>query len=78
MGRVRLLLSSFNDDIFSSNFLGSGEHGIGIGKKEFLKDELGEGTVNLMKTVKKAIDPYNLMNPGKLYPDEPGAKSSGH
>jgi len=46
----------------------SGEHGIGFGKMEYLTKELGEGTVELMRTVKKAIDPYNLFNPGKLYP----------
>ncbi|KAK2467017.1 hypothetical protein APHAL10511_001275 [Amanita phalloides] len=47
----------------------TGEHGIGIGKKGYLATELGEGTVELMWQVKKAIDPLNIMNPGKLYPD---------
>jgi hypothetical protein len=46
--------------------LGSGEHGIGLGKKEFLVDELGEGTVELMRTIKSVIDPLDLMNPGKV------------
>ncbi|KIK50778.1 hypothetical protein GYMLUDRAFT_209035 [Collybiopsis luxurians FD-317 M1] len=53
----------------------TGEHGVGIGKKEYLVEELGEGTVELMKTVKKAIDPLGLLNPGKLYPDEVVAKT---
>lgn len=44
----------------------TGEHGVGIGKKQYLVDELGEGTIELMRTVKKAIDPLNLMNPGKV------------
>ncbi|KAF5367814.1 hypothetical protein D9757_010324 [Collybiopsis confluens] len=53
----------------------TGEHGVGIGKKEYLVEELGEGTVELMKTIKRAIDPLCLLNPGKLYPDEePPAK----
>lgn len=56
----------------------TGEHGVGISKKEFLYDELGEGTVELMKTIKRAIDPLGLFNPGKLYPDKPNAKSSRH
>ena len=43
----------------------TGENGVGLGKREFLVEELGEGTVELMKTVKKAIDPHNLFNPGK-------------
>ena len=43
----------------------TGEHGVGLGKREFLVEELGEGTGELMKTVKKAVDPHNLFNPGK-------------
>lgn len=45
---------------------GTGEHGVGIGKKEFLVEELGTGTVALMKTIKRAIDPLGIMNPGKV------------
>ncbi|EJD53239.1 D-lactate dehydrogenase cytochrome oxidoreductase [Auricularia subglabra TFB-10046 SS5] len=48
----------------------TGEHGVGMGKKEYLVEELGPGTVELMKTVKRAVDPLGIMNPGKLYPDE--------
>jgi len=51
----------------------TGEHGVGMGKRKYLIDELGEGTVELMKTIKRAIDPYNLFNPGKLYPDDKDA-----
>ena len=39
---------------------------MGIGKKKYLNEELGEGTVELMKTVKRAIDPLGLFNPGKV------------
>lgn len=55
---------------------GTGEHGVGIGKKEFLVEELGLGTVELMKTVKRAIDPLGLFNPGKLYPDTKKGKGA--
>ncbi|KAK1215299.1 D-lactate ferricytochrome c oxidoreductase [Marasmius sp. AFHP31] len=55
----------------------TGEHGVGIGKKEFLIEELGEGTVELMKTIKRAIDPLGLFNPGKLYPDIPPQHHEG-
>ncbi|KAI0818818.1 FAD-linked oxidase-like protein [Irpex lacteus] len=44
----------------------TGEHGVGVGKKEYLIDELGEGTVELMRNVKQAIDPLNIMNPTKV------------
>ena len=44
----------------------TGEHGVGVGKKEYLVEELGEDTVELMRTVKKAVDPLGIMNPGKV------------
>ena len=44
----------------------TGEHGVGIGKKEFLAEELGEGTVELMKRIKKLLDPLGIFNPGKV------------
>lgn len=46
--------------------IGTGEHGVGLGKKKYLVDELGANTVGLMKTIKEAIDPTNIMNPGKV------------
>ncbi|KAG6891325.1 hypothetical protein C0992_008779 [Termitomyces sp. T32_za158] len=45
---------------------GTGEHGVGVGKKEYLTEELGQGTVELMRVIKRAIDPDNLFNPGKV------------
>jgi len=44
----------------------TGEHGVGVGKKEYLVEELGVNTVELMRTIKHAIDPLNLMNPDKI------------
>lgn len=46
----------------------SGEHGVGIGKKGFLIQELGDNTVEMMKTIKIALDPKGLMNPEKVLP----------
>ena len=43
-----------------------GEHGIGLGKKEFLVKELGLDTIGVMQSIKKALDPHWLMNPGKI------------
>ncbi|TFK33515.1 FAD-linked oxidase-like protein [Crucibulum laeve] len=54
----------------------TGEHGVGVGKKKYLVEELGAGTVELMKTIKHAIDPLGLFNPGKLYPDTPSEPES--
>jgi D-lactate dehydrogenase (cytochrome) len=44
----------------------TGEHGIGLGKKKYLSKELGEGAVGVMRSLKQALDPDNIMNPGKI------------
>jgi len=46
----------------------SGEHGIGIAKMRFLGNEIGESGLNLMRSIKDALDPTHLFNPGKLVP----------
>lgn len=45
----------------------SGEHSIGLGKKASLLQELGNPTINVMRSIKKALDPHWLMNPGKIF-----------
>jgi D-lactate dehydrogenase (cytochrome) len=45
----------------------SGEHGVGVGKLKYLEAEHGEA-LDVMRAIKRAIDPNNLMNPGKLIP----------
>jgi len=45
----------------------TGEHGIGLGKKEYLIHELGAKTIEVMRNIKKALDPDNIMNPGKIF-----------
>jgi glycolate oxidase len=47
----------------------SGEHGIGLLKQKYLSLDLPEGTVEVMRTIKKALDPHNIMNPGKIFPE---------
>ncbi len=47
----------------------TGEHGIGLGKRQALLDEHGSDAVALMRTIKQAIDPMNIMNPGKIFMD---------
>ena len=45
----------------------TGEHGIGLHKMDFLVDEAGAGAVEMMRTLKKALDPKNILNPGKIF-----------
>ena len=46
----------------------SGEHGIGFSKAPFLPIELSPDEIALMKRIKQAFDPRNLLNPGKIFP----------
>ena len=45
----------------------SGEHGVGLHKIDFLLTEAGSGAVSMMRTIKQALDPHNIMNPGKIF-----------
>jgi D-lactate dehydrogenase (cytochrome) len=45
----------------------TGEHGVGLHKMGFLVDEAGAGAVDMMRTIKRALDPKNIMNPGKIF-----------
>jgi D-lactate dehydrogenase (cytochrome) len=48
----------------------TGEHGVGLGKREFLEREHGAGAVRAMRSIKDALDPNGTLNPGKIFPDE--------
>jgi glycolate oxidase len=49
----------------------SGEHGIGIAKMKYLGNEIGESGLDLMRSIKNALDPTHMLNPGKLVPIKP-------
>jgi D-lactate dehydrogenase (cytochrome) len=44
----------------------TGEHGIGMGKLKHMRNEHGDGAVAVMQAIKSALDPQNIMNPGKI------------
>ena len=54
----------------------TGEHGIGLHKQGFLIDETGAGAVAMMRTLKRALDPKNIMNPGRSLRSRPGRRMS--
>lgn len=45
----------------------SGEHGVGLGKREFLEQEHGTEALAVMRSVKQALDPRGILNPGKIF-----------
>lgn len=47
----------------------TGEHGIGLAKSRYLPWEMGDAGMDVMKRIKKALDPEGLLNPGKMFPD---------
>ncbi len=44
----------------------TGEHGVGLAKKAFLRGQMGDGSYGLLRQVKRTLDPDNLLNPGKI------------
>ena len=45
----------------------TGEHGVGLAKKPWLRQQFGDSSLELMKQIKRTLDPENLLNPGKMF-----------
>jgi glycolate oxidase len=45
----------------------TGEHGVGLAKKEWLRLQMGDSSFEVMKQVKRALDPAGILNPGKIF-----------
>ena len=67
MARVDIALDKIFRYVISVNGSISGEHGIGISKKPFMKYQFNSVEMELFKNIKKAFDPENLLNPGKIF-----------
>jgi glycolate oxidase len=55
----------------------TGEHGVGLAKRDYLTFELGEAQVAVQRRLKALFDPLGIMNPGKIFPPLPGEEGSG-
>ena len=45
----------------------SGEHGVGLAKKSWLRQQMGDASFELMRQIKRTLDPHQLLNPGKIF-----------
>ena len=48
----------------------TGEHGVGLHKMQFMAEEHGDNALELMRSLKHAFDPNNILNPGRSFPGE--------
>jgi glycolate oxidase len=67
MDRVHQALEEIVDKTLELGGTITGEHGIGLAKKPWLKRQLGDSSYELMRMVKRSLDPEGLLNPGKIF-----------
>lgn len=67
MHRVELAFADIVDETLKRGGTITGEHGVGLAKKPFLKRQLGDNSFELLRLVKRALDPESLLNPGKIF-----------
>jgi glycolate oxidase len=70
MERAHAFYHELYDKVLAWGGTVSGEHGIGLAKKDYLERQIGAGGVNVMRRIKHSFDPYKLLNPGKIFTDE--------
>ncbi|WP_059104805.1 glycolate oxidase subunit GlcD [Shouchella shacheensis] len=70
MHRVEEALAAIFDKAIELGGTITGEHGVGVMKAPYLEWKLGEEGVAIMKAIKEAFDPHNIMNPGKIFAKE--------
>jgi glycolate oxidase len=66
MHRVEQALKEIFEYALSIGGTITGEHGVGLAKKAFLKQQLGDSSYLLLQQIKRTLDPEGLLNPGKI------------
>jgi glycolate oxidase len=66
MHRVELAMKEIFAHALALGGTITGEHGVGLAKKAFLRGQMGDASYALLGKVKRALDPENLLNPGKI------------
>ena len=64
--RVEAAIADIFDRALALDGTLSGEHGVGISKAPFFENEVGKATINYNRKLKAAVDPKNILNPGKM------------
>ena len=67
MHRVEEAMKEIFDYALSLGGTITGEHGVGLAKRAYLKQQLGEGSYRLLEMVKRTLDPEGILNPGKIF-----------
>ncbi len=67
MARVHAALEDIVTKTLALGGTITGEHGVGLAKKAWLRRQVGENSHDLMREIKRAWDPQNLLNPGKIF-----------
>jgi len=70
VSEVARLNTRIVDRAIAAGGTSTGEHGIGVGKRHYLEAEHGRAAVEVMAILKRALDPDNILNPGKVLPDD--------
>ena len=64
--RAEALLERLVERALAMDGTSTGEHAVGQGKVKYLRREHGEAALSVMRAIKTALDPHNVMNPGKI------------
>jgi glycolate oxidase len=67
MHRVELAMREIFTHALALGGTITGEHGVGLAKKAYLREQLGDASYALLKRIKQVLDPQNLLNPGKIF-----------
>ncbi len=70
MARAHAFYNELYEKVLQLGGTVSGEHGIGLAKKEYLRRQIGPGGVAVMRRIKQAFDPQGILNPGKIFTDD--------
>ncbi|MFX1299237.1 MAG: FAD-binding oxidoreductase, partial [Promethearchaeota archaeon] len=66
LAKVKAFQEKILEVVYSLGGTITAEHGIGLWKQQFLEKEFGKATLEVMKKIKKALDPNNILNPDKM------------